>query len=76
MNAVVSIEWNFVLFVLVFLHWSIFRLDLLILPKSLFWLLGKAKIMDVYNDKDKAIDYCCDTIQWRKIKTKSINSTQ
>ena len=48
----------FILFVLIFFHWSISPLYLLILPVSLFI----TKIIDVYNDKDKAIDYCCDTI--------------
>ena len=46
-------------------------------------IVSERKIVDVYNDKDDAIDYCCNTIcilsentlQWRKIKTKNINFT-
>ena len=42
----------FMFFVFIFFHWSIFRLYLLILSTSFF----VTKIIDVYNDKGKAIE--------------------
>ena len=60
MSSLLLCNWvKFVLFVYIFLHWSIFQLYLLILPTSLFCYYGKGKIIDVYDDKDT---YYCVTI--------------